>query len=297
MQRQVLFFSTEIKAYIMALIAVIAFSLTLPITRYLTSYLSFWEIGMGRSLLAAGAGIALLVVLRQPFPNSSQIFRLCIIATGIAFGFPILTAVGMQSVPASHGGIILGGLPLATAIFGCALSGERPSLKFWGAAITGFLLIGTFSYVNYGGSEDLSVYKGDFALVGAVILAGLGYAMGGLVAKELGGWQVICWTLAVAFPLLVIITLLSNNYESFERLPPFAWLAFLFLSLVNSLVGFFLFYAALSMHDIFKISQVQLLQPFFTVVFAAMWLGETVTVTMYIFLLLTIAVVWFSKWA
>ena len=281
--------------YILGLTSVLAFSLTLPITKYLTDYLSIWDIGIGRSLLAAVAAALILVIYRQKLPTPVQLLRLCVVASGIAFGFPVLTAVGMQTVPSSHGGIILGGLPLATAIIGCFLSGERPSLLFWLVAMAGFALIATYSVLTVGSAADLLVYMGDFALLGAVLFAGLGYAQGGLLAREMGGWQVICWTLVVALPLLALLTLYTVDFSAFQKMPAFSWVTFVFLALINSLVGFFFWYKALAIGGVSKISQIQLLQTFFTFGFAALWLGEVITVEMVIFLVMTIAVVWLSK--
>lgn len=285
----------ENTGYILGLLAVIAFSLTLPITKYLTDYLSIWDIGIGRSLLAALAAGLILIVYKQKPPTPHQWVRLCVVASGIAFGFPVLTALGMQSVPSSHGGIILGGLPLATAIIGCFLSGERPSARFWILAISGFSVIAAYSIISAGNVSDISVYAGDFALLGAVLFAGLGYAQGGLLARELGGWQVICWTIVVSLPLLIPLTFYSVDFSAFAILPIFSWTVFAFLALINSLVGFFFWYKALAIGGVSKVSQIQLLQTFFTFGFAALWLGEAITPEMFIFLVITIAIVWLSK--
>ncbi len=281
--------------YGLGLMAVMAFGLTLPITKYLTPYLSVWDIGFGRSLLAAVVATGILFVLRQPWPTPGQWVRLAVVASGIAFGFPVLTAVGMETVPSSHGGVILGGLPLATALSGCFLSRERPSWLFWLVALTGFLTIAIYSMISAGGTTDLALYRGDLALLGAVLFAGLGYAQGGLLARELGGWQVICWTLVVSLPLLIPLTLIYGDWSSFQAMPLSAWAAFCFLALINSLVGFFFWYRALAIGGVAKISQIQLLQTFFTFGFAALWLGETITLVMTVFLVITIVIVWISK--
>ncbi|CAI8425594.1 MAG: Uncharacterised protein [SAR116 cluster bacterium MED-G04] len=281
--------------YGLGLMAVMAFGLTLPITKYLTPYLSVWDIGFGRSLLAAVVATGILFVLRQPWPTPGQWVRLAVVASGIAFGFPVLTAVGMETVPSSHGGVILGGLPLATALSGCFLSRERPSWLFWLVALTGFLTIAIYSMISAGGTADLALYRGDLALLGAVLFAGLGYAQGGLLARELGGWQVICWTLVVSLPLLIPLTMIYGDWSSFQVMPLSAWAAFCFLALINSLVGFFFWYRALAIGGVAKISQIQLLQTFFTFGFAALWLGETITLVMTVFLVITIVIVWISK--
>ncbi|MDA0909496.1 MAG: DMT family transporter [Proteobacteria bacterium] len=286
---------TENLGYVLGLMGVIAFSLTLPITKFLTPHLSVWDIGFGRSLLAAVGSVLILLIYRAPWPKTRHWKRLVVVASGIAFGFPILTAVGMQSVPSSHGGVILGGMPLVTALIGCFISGERPSWLYWVVAISGFLTIAAYSLISAGGEADFALYKGDLALCGAAIFAGLGYAQGGLLARELGGWQVICWTQIVALPLLILLTWRYGDAANFGAMPISGWIAFVFLAFVNSLIGFFFWYKALAIGGVSKISQIQLLQTFFTFGFAAMWLGEAITPLMVVFLLITVVIVWFSK--
>jgi drug/metabolite transporter (DMT)-like permease len=279
---------------LLGFIAVTAFSLTLPITRYLTHYLNSWEIGLGRTVVAASAAIIVLLVMRQTWPTSAQLKRLLVTASGISFGFPVLTAIGMQTVPASHGGIVLGTLPLATALIGTFLSGERPSMKFWLVSLAGFIIVAVFSFIAHDG-VGLALYQGDLALLGAVVMAGLGYAQGGQLAKTMGGWQVICWTLSVSLPLLLIPTYLVTDFNHFSGLPPMGWGAFLFLALVNSLIGFFFWYRGLAIGGIARVSQTQLLQPFLTFFFSVVFLGEFFNWTALLFTALIVATIIVSK--
>lgn len=45
-------------------------------------------------------------------------------------------------------------------------------------------------------------------MLAAVIVCGLGYAEGAKLTRELGGWQVICWALVIALPLMLPASLL-----------------------------------------------------------------------------------------
>lgn len=53
----------------------------------------------------------------------------------------------------------------------------------------------------------------DLLLFASVILCGLGYAEGGLLARELGAWQTICWALVLALPVMAVLTGLSIAQE------------------------------------------------------------------------------------
>ena len=46
-------------------------------------------------------------------------------------------ALAVQTVDASHGGVVLGILPIATALVAIAITHERPKTLFWIASIAG----------------------------------------------------------------------------------------------------------------------------------------------------------------
>jgi len=122
------------------------------------------------------------------------------------------------------------------------------------------------------GASDL--YLGDLALLGAVVLAGFGYAQGGALSKELPGWQVMCWTLVISLPVLLPASLWLYDGNTLSHLSGQGLGALLFLALINSLLGFFSWNRALALGGIQRISQLQLLQPFFTFGFSIFLMGE-----------------------
>ena len=69
-------------------------------------------------------------------------------------------------------------------------------LRFWGQ-----VLIGLFSAYRSG---FRSIEQADVLLVAAFIACSYGYAEGGLLAREMGGWLVICWALVTVLPLELI---------------------------------------------------------------------------------------------
>src|SRR3546814_17983496 len=74
--------------------------------------------GLCRSLLAAAVAAVILLATRQRRPRGGEWRALAIVAAGVIFGFPLLSAWGMQRVPAAHGGVVIGILPLAPAAAG-----------------------------------------------------------------------------------------------------------------------------------------------------------------------------------
>ena len=78
-------------------------------------HLDPWFVTAARAGLAGLCALALLIVMRRPLPPKDAFARIAIIILGVVFGFPYFTALAMQNVPAAHGGVVLGVLPLATA--------------------------------------------------------------------------------------------------------------------------------------------------------------------------------------
>ena len=123
--------------WLLGLTAVLIFGMTLPAVRIALQGFDPWFIGFCRAVIATAAGGALLVTVRQPLPQLRDLRSLTLAAIGVVLGFPLLMNWAMQSVPASHGGVVLGLLPLATAIAAVIWNRERPSQAFWLTGVVG----------------------------------------------------------------------------------------------------------------------------------------------------------------
>lgn len=254
---------------IFGFLGVLAFSLTLPATRLAVSVLDPFLVGLGRSVVAAFPAALLLYATRQRRPTAAQCRSLAIVALGVIGGFPVCSAWAMTRIDASHGAVLVGFLPLATAVAAFIRAGERPSTRFWLSSLAGSVTIALFSLSSGSGAFS----PGDGVLFLGVLLAALGYAEGGRLAREIGGWQVICWSLVLAFPVIVGPVLWLGFAHGLSTSLS-AWGGFAYLTLVSAFLGFFAWYHGLALGGVAKVGQIQLLQPFLTFIFAAVFLGE-----------------------
>ena len=255
------------------LLGVAAFSFTLPFTRIAVGGLSPLFIGSGRAVVAALlAGIALTATRQRP-PTTVQWWRLAIVAGGVVAGFPLLTSFAMTTTPASHGAVVIGLLPAATAVAVVIRTGERPAPSFWVFAILGAVAAVTFAALQNGGLGSLTA--ADLLLFGAVIAAAIGYAEGGLLARELGSWQTVSWALVLAAPLMAVLTVVAA-VEQPPAATPMQWLAFGYLAAVSMFLGFFAWYRGLAIGPMAQVSQIQLVQPVMSIAWAALLLHEPI---------------------
>lgn len=280
----------ESHGMLLGLVGVIVFSLTLPMTRIVVQEFHPLLNGLGRALAAAVPAGALLAWRRERLPNRAELRSLFIVALGVIVAFPVFSAWAMKSVPASHGALVGGLQPLFVALYAAWLSHERPSPAFWASAALGSALVVAFALHAGGGA----LRAGDGLMLVAVAIGALGYAEGARLARQMGGWQVICWALVVAAPFLVIPVGWLAWRQHLIHPAPFAlttWLAFGYVALFSQFIGFFAWYAGLAMGGTARVGQVQLLQIFFTIAFSALFFGESVQPSTWLFAAAVIATV------
>lgn len=258
------------------MLGVTAFSFTVPFTRVAVESggISPLFVGSGRAVIAAVLAAAALALTRQGLPHGIQWVRLGVVAGGIVVGFPFLTSFALTTAPASHSAVLIAILPAATATIAVLRGHERPSAFFWVMAVVGAAVATVFAVLSGGGFGGL--HWSDLLLFGAVVAAAIGYAEGGLLARELGAWQTISWALVISAPVMVPVLGVSMA-QGPPSGTPVEWAAFGYLAVVSMYLGFFAWYRGLAIGPIAHVSQVQLIQPVLSVCWAAVLLHEQLT--------------------
>lgn len=259
------------------LLGVLVFSLTLPASRMAVGSFGALIVGPGRALIASVIAGLMLWIKREKLPQKKYLPGLAIIAVGTIFGFPLLTAWAMDRVPASHGAVELALLPLATAAVSALRHGERPSWLFWSCSGGGALTVLIYTWITGLGGIHLA----DLALLGAVIVVAFAYAEGGRMASDLGGWQVIAWSVVLSTPAVVILLIVDFAFAGTSHMLHASWTAWaglLYLGIGSQFFGFVPWYTGMALGGVARVSQIQYLQPFFTILFSWVLLGERLTV-------------------
>ena len=251
-----------------AALGMLIFSFTLPATRLAVPEFGGYTVGFGRAALAGLLALGVLLLRRERLPERRHWLGLGTVALGTVFGFSVFTSLALRTVPASHGAVVVGLLPAATAVTAVLLARERPRPAFWWVCGLGVLAVLAFAAVQ--GAGRLS--GGDLLLFLAVIFAAAGYAQGGRLARELDGWRVVSWALVFSLPLTLLATWLSPWPAQLPSAP--AWWGFLYVSLFSMYLGFFAWYRGLALGGVARAGQVQLLQPVCTLLWSVLLLGE-----------------------
>jgi drug/metabolite transporter (DMT)-like permease len=280
----------ETKGMLIGFIGILIFSLTLPVSKIAVLTFNPYFIAFGRACLAGLFALAYLLYKQYPLPSKTDLAKITVIALGVVFGFPIFTTVAMKEGSSSHGAVILGMMPLATTVIGVIRFKERPSIGFWLVSILGAGLVMTYALLKSSGS--LSYIDGLLVLGG--ICACIGYVEGGELSRRMNPRAVISWALLISLPINIIATYFTFS-PAYWSADPIALTSFIYLSLFPMYLGFFFWYEGLAIGGIARVSQVQLIQPFCTLLAASLFLGDPLTAMNMVFAFLVVSTVILSK--
>ncbi|MFL6625977.1 MAG: DMT family transporter [Burkholderiaceae bacterium] len=256
-------------------LGMLIFAGTIPMTRLACGsaqapQLSPFFVAFGRAGVAGLLSVAWLLATRAPWPHRRHWPLLALTVLGNVVGWPLLLGLAVRQVDAMHASVITGLMPLATAACGALLLRQRPSAGFWGFALLGAALVVAFAAWSGAGRPQL----GDLLLLGAVIASSIGYITGVRVSTgpdALTPEQTISWVLVLALPATLPVLLTQWPAAPVQAA---SWGAFAYVALFSMWMGFFAWYRGLAWGGTLRVSQVQLLQPFVSILLSVPLLGE-----------------------
>jgi len=283
----------ETQGLALGLLGVLIFSMTLPMTRLavgtaLDPQLPPFFVTAGRAACAGLLAAAYLLVVRAPRPRREHRLAIAVSALGTVVGFPLLVSLALRRVDAMHAAVITGVLPLATALAAAIAFRQRPSSGFWSCAVLGCGLV--IGFATWKGSGSLVL--ADLLLLGSVASAAIGYVAGARLTATMPAERVICWVLVCSLPLTLPAALLSMPTQPASAA---AWGGFAYVTVFSMWLGFFAWYRGLALGGMVRVSQVQLVQPFLSMLLAVPVLGERLDAPTLGFALAVVATVFVGR--
>lgn len=278
------------QGWINGLVGMLIFSGTLPATRVGVGEFGASFMTSMRAATAGSISLVMLLLWSSSRPSARDMGALVIVALGVVLGFPLLTGLALRHITSVHAMVFIGLLPLSTAVWGVVRNGEHARPAFWLVAILGSLIVAIFSLTQDGRFSAAD----DALMIAAVILCGLGYAEGARVARRLGSWQVISWALVISLPLSIPFAI-GAAPSGWMKASSSALLGLAYVSVFSMLLGFIFWYRGLALGGVAKVGQLQLLQPFCGLLWAALLLGEPVGASTLVALIAIVICVFAAK--
>lgn len=271
-------YATPLAVVAAALLAVVLWGGSPIATKLAVTDLDPFAVGALRTLIGAVLAAVILASGRLALPRSNSGRWLLAVSSLSGFVvFPLLFSLALQWTSGAHGGLALALLPITTALIAAVFERRLPRRRWWfGAAVA---LAGTVLLVDrrFGLSGPGASVEGDLLVLLSCLAASAGYVAGGLAAREVGAPAVTFWGLALGGLMLLPASPFLVSVEALAGLGAGGWAALLYLGLLISIVGYLAWYWALAQGDMTRVALVQFLQPGFSLLFAAVVLGELIT--------------------
>lgn len=289
--------SNEKKGFIYGLVGVLIFSITPVATKIAlgpnNSQLSAEFITFGRSTLAGFLSLLYLLNSKIKIPQKKDLLNFSVIALCLTILFPLALSFGLIYSTSIHAGIILAFLPLATAIFASFYFKQKASKSFWLCAFFGSIIVVIYILLhNENSNTTFEISHYDILFCIAVIAAAVGYNFGAKLTKVMAAPEVISWALVLAMPFHFGFAI---YYFPKTEINIISWIGFLYVAIFSQWIGFFAWYKGLDLGGAVRVSQIQLLMPFFTFAFSIYILGETLDFLTIIFSVAIILLIYLSR--
>ncbi|KAB7705344.1 EamA family transporter [Bacillus aerolatus] len=185
-------------------------------------------------------------------------------------------STGLSKTTAANGGLILGLGPLLTALLSMILLKRRPT----NIRLLGFLLGGTgVSFTVLAGDGGInSVSVGDLDIFLAILSQALSFIVIKKAAETLDPRLLTGYMLLIGSVLLFLISLWKEpaGLASLTHGTPAVWLAFLFSAVLATALGHMIYNHAIGQIGAAETSIFLNLNTFFSLVGAAVFLGEAI---------------------
>jgi drug/metabolite transporter (DMT)-like permease len=253
---------------------VVGFSGTVPATRVAAPVFGPVTLTFARIVIAAVLGaVALAASRRMRWPGRRHLAGLLALGLGIAVGYPLFLALGVQKVPASHAAVVIALVPAATAVLSAARNSERLPRPFWLACLIGVAAVAGYAATNRGASAGI----GDLWLAAAVLSCAVGYVEGARVARSIGAVPALCWAMLLLAPAAVPLLAAAALTRPPVPVHASAWAGLGYVGIISMFAASLAWYRGLAAGGTARIGQLNLAQPFLAIAWSALLLGEQIS--------------------
>jgi len=271
--------SETFRGYALAIAAVIGFGATFIAVSLGSESFSPVVMSFGRVIPGAiGAIIALKLMKQSLLPPRAAYPAILGVTFGIVLGFPFLSTLALQTIPAADAGVIGAITPLITAVISVFIGYSKPKPLFWVAAGLGTLAAASMAYLRGGSEFGGGAFWGYLALVGAMLSGSIGHISGNKLAGKFNSFHVLCWAVMISIPIQLPGVLIDLSVNPITEWPTAsAWVGFLYASLFSIIIGNFMMNHGLYKIGLVRGAQLQLIQPIVTMILAIVVLHQGVS--------------------
>ena len=278
------------KIYLMLVFVMFAWGANVPILKYLVTEVPPVTLTAFRILFA---GLVVLVILwkmrllRKPTKQEWKYILLGALTNVVIHHY--FLNMGLSITSGTHGGLILGTGPMLTAISAAILLKYYPSRIQWIGLVLG--LSGVSVSILVGGGETGGANLGDLYVFLAIVAQVLSFMVVAKAAKTLDPRLLTAYMLLIGAVVLLIISFVQEpgGIYVFAETTPFFWSLFLGSAIICTAIGHLIYNYAVGKAGATKSAIFMNLNPLFSLILSAIFLGEVLNIRHFLGLILIIA--------
>ncbi|MFD1929332.1 DMT family transporter [Sporosarcina siberiensis] len=263
--------------YIVLTLVMLIWGFNLPLVKYLVTVIDPVTLTTFRILTA---GITVFIILfifklfRWPTRKEWKYIVLGAILNVVMHHY--FLSMGLARTSGSNAGLILGMGPVLTAVFVSLILRNYPSKVQWGGLALGLLGVSSVVLAS-GGASGLAL--GDVFVFVSIIAQVLSFLVIAKAAATLDPRLMTAYMFVVGSVVLLIIGLVQEpgEIQAFATVPPKFWLAFFTSGILGTAVGHMLYNYSVGQVGPSKAAIFINLNTLFSLLFAALLLGEVIT--------------------
>lgn len=270
----------------------------LPSVKYLVEFVDPITLTAFRILTAAATIFVILAgmkLLRLPRKNEWKFILVGALLNVV--GHHYFLSSGLALTSGTNAGLILGTGPMLTAVLVSLILRSYPSKLQWIGVVIG--LAGVSATVLVGGGETAGMNIGDVFVFLSILVQVLSYIVISKAAGSMDPRLLTAYMFIIGAGVLFIISLIQEPGEiaAFADVPSTFWVAFFFSAVLGTAVGHLLYNYSIGQAGPTKAAIFMNLNTFFSLVGAAVILGEVITTNHLFGLVLIIVGVLFGSGA
>jgi len=228
-----------------------------------------------RFILGAFFALALIVLLGKKLSLETKAIQ-TYLAGGLGMTFAMLCVYwASQFIPSGWISVIFGLTPIMTGLFAIKFLGEKRLTLFRLFAI-GLCIAGLYTMLDSGLLYSANIYLGIVGVLLSVIFYSLSMVLIKKINADIDTYSSMTGTLIVA-AIVILFVWISFGENIPTRIPVRTGLSILYLSIIGSVLGFFLFYYVLKRVEAIRVSLITLITPVFALLLGHLANNEPLT--------------------
>lgn len=266
------------KIYLLLTSIMVVWGFNLAVVKYLVGHVEPVTLTAFRILLAAVTVFIILFMFKlHQTPERKDWLYIFLGALLNVVSHHYFLSSGLTMTTGTNAGLILGTGPMLTAVFVSLIMRNFPSRLQWLGVVVG--MAGVFSTVLIGGDGASEMNLGDVFVFISILAQVLSYIVIANAAKNLDPRVMTAYMMLIGSIVLFIISLVQEpgGMQAFMAVPPAFWLAFFFSGIFGTAIGHMLYNYSIGQAGPTKAAIFMNLNTLFSLVAAALVLGEKIT--------------------